>query len=515
MNLSNQNKTLEDFELLKKLVLDKKPVLAEILQKHGHKSLCDYAYDYLDVNLNSVVLSRQNEFLKVFGKEVEEVLGESIADSAVKQLQKYYFLSTADHHGPICHPFFLNSNLVTAATFAEHPDPILKNVVVLSCSNVSMANSSFPRGLIFTGANQGKTKSWQFGFFSNSSEVRGSRVYNFSAYTIEAINKIKQKVAELVRSNETSQNVADRIFGLLENIYAKPEILACQNYSDQITKTNFSLWKKMFHLPEEETSNLLYIELERVVNSLVSTNHLYQNTVINRIMFDPKWRNEFVKNFNGIFGGFDIDKKIGSMFFWALPQKSKYCQQLWVKGNFLETEDGSYKIALKPEEIEAAIKRKELIPTSQMSLLILSLYYGIKCLGGFSQVNYLTDNKLAYIKMMNDLGESVEADACLDRQTKELGEDLTIAFLTDKENKLLLASGLDLAVYGDKHVWPLLVSLTKKINLAEALDMMMPDFYFISYTEAERSPDLQSISPTDIINLTGIRSKIDSCISLF
>lgn len=513
MNLPNQNKVLKNFELLKKLVLDKKPVLAEILKKHGQSSLCDYAYDYLDVNLNPVVLSRQNEFLSVFGKEVEDVLGKAIADSAVKQLQKYYFVSTTDHHGPICHPFFLNPNLVTAATFAEHPDPILKNVIVLSCANVSMANSSFPRGLLFTGANQGKTKSWELGFFPR--ESRGSRVYNFGAYTMDAIKKVKQRVMEFVRQTETSQNVADKIFDILENVYSKPEILACQTYSDQITKTNYSLWKKMFHLPEDETSNLLYIEIERVVNSLVSANHLYQDTIISRIMFDLKWRTEFIKNFDGISGGFDIDKKIGSMFFWALPQKSKYCLQLWIKDGYLETEDGGYKIALKPDEIDAAIKRKELIPTGLLSLLLLSSYYGIKCLGGFSQVNYLTDIKHAYIKTMNNLGESTEAEACVDRQTKELGEGGTIAFLIDKENKLLLASGLDLAVYGDKDVWPLLISLTKKIKLEEALNMMMPDFYLAIYSEPERIPELITISPTDVINLTGIRPKIESCIALF
>ncbi len=515
MDISDKNKSLKNFELLKKLVLDKKPVLAEIVKKHGQKSLCDYAYDYLDVNLSEIVLSRQDAFLKVFGKEVDDLLGSEVAESVVKQLKKYYFVSTADHHGPICHPFFLSSNLVTAATFDEHPDPVLKNVVVLSCANVSMSNSSFPRGLMFTGANQGKTKSWQLGFFSNSSEVRGSRVYGFGPYALDAISKVKQKVIELVRTNETSQLVADKIFGILDEIYAKPEILACKSYSDQITKTNFSLWKKMFHKTEEKTSNLLYIELERVVNSLIIANHLSNDNIVSKVMFDPKWRSEFVKNFNGIFGGFDIEKKSGSMFFWALPAGSKYCQQLWIKGNFLESEDGSYKIELKPSEIEAAIKRHELIPTSQMSLFILSLYYGLKCLGGFSQVNYLTESKLAYIKMLQNMNEISEAEDSVDRQTKELGESLTIAFLTDKENKLLLASGLDLVIYGNDNIWPLLISLTKKINLEEALDMMMPDFYYVAYMESERLPELQAITSTDIIEITGVRSKIESCITLF
>ena len=89
------------FEALKESVLIKKPVLRDILEKHGNKSLVDYANDYFDVNIGPGLQDHQQEFFQTFHPQVSKLLGTKIADSAVEQLKKYYFVSTADHHGSL------------------------------------------------------------------------------------------------------------------------------------------------------------------------------------------------------------------------------------------------------------------------------------------------------------------------------------------------------------------------------------------------------------------------------
>ena len=138
-----------DFDRLVDSVLSKKPILKKIVLKHGHKTLHEYAQDYIDVNRGPGFAKRQNEFLAVFRRYTLRVLGRDIANAATQQLKKHYFVSTADHHGPVTHPFFINGNLVTAVPYFGYPDPLLKYIIVLSCGNVSLGNSSYPRGLLF------------------------------------------------------------------------------------------------------------------------------------------------------------------------------------------------------------------------------------------------------------------------------------------------------------------------------------------------------------------------------
>src|SRR3989344_1309342 len=120
----------ERFEQLKNAVLLKRPILREILQKRGAKHLLEYAREYTQVNLNPPIQKRQNDFLETFGEEVQRLMGEDIAKKAVEQLSKHYFVSTADHIGPLCHPFFLNSNLVTAAPYFDEHDTALQYIIV-------------------------------------------------------------------------------------------------------------------------------------------------------------------------------------------------------------------------------------------------------------------------------------------------------------------------------------------------------------------------------------------------
>ena len=69
----------ETFQRLKNAVLDKKPVLKEILVKRGGKNLYEYAKDYIDVNLVPPVHEREDELLSTFEREVGKRLGTQVA----------------------------------------------------------------------------------------------------------------------------------------------------------------------------------------------------------------------------------------------------------------------------------------------------------------------------------------------------------------------------------------------------------------------------------------------------
>jgi len=115
------------------------------------------------------------------------------------------------------------------------------------------------------------------------------------------------------------------------------------------------------------------------------------------------------------------------------------------------------------------------------------------------------------LKLLVDLGEADEAKALEKVQTKELGEDLTIAFLEHGERKIALATGLDLVIYGKPDAWKILKNQARNITIAEALDPMMPEFYRVMYGTKERDEQLMAITAEQILKHTGLSQKIEAC----
>ncbi|PIZ75553.1 hypothetical protein COY05_03645 [Candidatus Peregrinibacteria bacterium CG_4_10_14_0_2_um_filter_38_24] len=498
-----------NFERLVDSVLSKKPVLKKIVEKYGHKTLHEYAQDYIDVNRGPGFAKRQNEFLAVFRKSIVRLLGKDTANAATQQLKKRYFVSTADHHGPVTSPFFINGNLVTAVPYFGNPDPLLRYIIVLSCGNVSLNNSSYPRGLLFTAYEKERIINHKVSFFPASDRL--CPVFEFRSYTADDINNAKKNINEKVRIGELGRPYANKIGGILDEIYLNPEVLGCKTFSEQVTKTNFNLWQKFFEPSHVTPPDLIYLEQEKLVMELLQTKHFDQDTVIRHILFDEDFDVLMKKYFDGIQGAFDLEKKLGTYLFWALPKGSKYRIQLWRSGGELVSEDGNYRVKLTPEGLREAFGRKELIPSMMLCYIVLSFYYGIKCLGGFSQVNYLTEMKDAYIKMQTDRGYYRSVEVCARAQTKEMGGDFALAFLKCPNGKIIPATGIDLVLYGAPDTWSRLVHKSDVLTMKEAVYSLMPEFYKIVYPEKDRDPELSAINSEDATRILNLEGKLEPC----
>lgn len=499
------------FERLREKVLVKRPVLRSIIDKKGNKTLLDYTKEYVDVNLNPTIPHRQHELLWVMRETVTERFGKDVAESVIKQLEQYYFVSTADHTGPVTHPFFMNSNLLIAASLMEHSDPLLQNVIVLSCANISANNSSLPRGLLYHTAQKGAPMR-RACFFPSS--VRPTCLYELQSYQPSDIEKLEHALEGERSKGEILDAEYEKIRALLNEIYKTPEIFAAKSYAEQVGKTNFKLWQKYFEASNVKLPNLVYLEIEDIVVKLITNFHLYHDTIINHVLFDPKYEPFINDYFEGIFGSFTRAESVGTYLFWAAPPPGgKFNQQLWRKGNHLVSADESVKIELHPEAIREAMASKQLIPSLLLDYMVISFYYGLKCLGGFNQVNYLTLMKNAYIKMNVDLGNYRSIEICARAQTKEICDGLTVAFL-GHEKEMVLATGLDLMLHGNSQSWQTVVDMCKALTVEEALNPLMPEIYKISYEQSELEPDLVSVTEKDINELTGLNNRMKACVRI-
>ncbi|UPA22157.1 hypothetical protein K8942_03785 [Candidatus Peribacteria bacterium] len=501
----------EKLAALQHAVGARRPVLNEVLRKHGERALFDYANDYVDVNLNPPIIQRQDECLSVLHEFANERFGMEVADGVVKQLRQYYFVSTADHVGPVTHPFFVNSNLLTALTEHGHQDPSLQYIIDLPCTNISLGNSSFPRGLLFSSATKGALQTHKLAFLP--SNAHSSSVHHFRPYMAEEIVKIQKQLREKVQNGDVDKAIGDKIHDLIEEIYNQPSVLACKHYSDQVAKTNFHLWSKFFGASGVKLPKLVYLDQEEVVIRLLTKFHLNQDTVIHHILFDPNYESFVNDYFEGIFGSFSRKDQMGTYLFWALPAGEKLNQQLWRKGNRLVTQDESFSVELQPEAIHDALMRGELIPSLLLNFMTLSFYYGLKCLGGFNQVNYLTLMKNAYIRMNVDFGNYRSIECCARAQTKEICDGLTIAFIRHGD-QIALANGLDLCLYDDAESWQRLVELSKSLTLQEAINPLLPEIYKISYNDSELHPQLLELTDMTINEHTGLNKKLSPCVEI-
>lgn len=501
--------TPEKFNRLKEAVLSKRPVLKEILERHGDKNLFQYALEYISVNIPPAIKERQEEFLGTLKQEVSRLLGDEVGESVANQLREYYFVSTADHHGPLTSPFFLSGNLLMSAPYKDLKDPKLQNVIALACANVSLNNSSFPRGLLFHSYANGKTDLHRLSFLPSNSH--SSTVYNYRPYNEADLKKMKTLLNEKVNGGLVKKTEQDQLVQLLDEVYASPKALAAKNYSDQVTITNFDLWKRYFakckhkHTPP----NLVYLEQETLVVRLLIDHHLYRDTVVQRILFNPSYFASIAKYFENIMGAFCREHNYGTYFFWYIPEKNDRRIQLWLENDKLVAEGGGFEMPLTPEAIQKALDEKKIMPSMLTIFLVLSFYYGVKCLGGFSQVNYLTEMKNAYIKMNADLGNYRSIEMCARAQTKELCE-FTTAFLQTPEGTIP-ATGLDLILHGDENTWDFFVDESKQITLGEAFSPLYPEFYRIIYAEGQRDAELMEVTDTDITRMAGLEQKIRPC----
>lgn len=497
---------------LQQAIWDRRPVLADVAARFGSQALYAYAQGYFR-NPARPDPARQRELIAAVGREAERLLGPAVSQRAVRQLQRYYFASTADHHGPLCHPFFLNTNLLTAAPVVEDARLAATSVIVLACASVALDNSSFPRGLLFHRREvaSGSSVLERLPFFS--SHVRPSLVYGLRPYGAADLTPIANKLHNWRRDRRLAAGTAAALDELLTGVYRRPDVLALGSYADQVTVTNAELWQRMFAASGQTAPDLVYLSLEHLVVRLLLDHHLEADTTLHQILFDPSYDALLTRHFEGISGAFSRDDRSGTYLFWAVPPGARYRVPLVREGGALVSADG-YRLELTPAAVRRALESHELVPSLLLDFLVLSGYYGLTCLGGFSQVDYLTQMQAAFMAMQRERGDQRSLAAAASAQTRELGGDLTVAMLGGAVRPAVPATGLDLALYGDAQTWPRFVRLVRQVTLGEALVPLLPTCYRIAYDSAERDAALSAVTETEAARAVGLDQTLTPCVTL-
>lgn len=425
-------------------IAEKRPLLKQLCDEHGKKSLKEFSAHNLS-HLPSPDAHRKNELIDAVRTILSERLGKEIADGVSDQLQHFYVVSSADHHGSINSGLAISSNTLFAAG-----SNALKYLPVFSCASVSLNNEDYPRGIMFHA--EGKNGISEQKLSILPSNKHSSLVYGFRPYELAEIEKIEKMLREKMREGQISQKQVSVLQDILVSIYRNPDIVHTSSLCAQFTKINLHLWKKYFH--GSSVPELIYLELEELASQLLINHHLNSDTPIHKLLFDAP-KSQALISLTAAMESFVRQGQFNTHLFWGITEQSHQRAKLTLTDGSLISDDGSIKIPFEPGAIAEALRTKRIMPNLLVIYALIHLYYGMNCLGGFNQIHYLDAMKKTY----NESGID-PLPATANSTLYNYGNDL---FFVGNSP----AHGLDVLLYGTSDVWAQTQEMLASITLEE------------------------------------------------
>jgi hypothetical protein len=339
-------------------------------------------------------------------------------------------------------------------------------------------------------------------------------VYGMRPYTREELSRAVSDLDRRIKAGELTSVHAEKIKTILETYFGAEDVMKAPDLSCQITEVNFHLWPKLFHkengAPCLKVPDLIYLEIETLVTEMLLRHHLKDsNSLMHRALFDSAFVPLALQHFNNIPGGFSTENDWGTYMFWGVDAKN-HRLRMFLKEGRLQSSEGTVSIEWTPEGVAQALQEKKIFPAMLLCYVMVSLYYGMKCLGGFCQVNDLTMTKRAWGEILRGVGLNAEAEALEPVQTKELGGDgMVLGYLRTPQGSLSMATGIDLALDDDEDTsFDHYLELSKTVTLSEMMAPMLPEMYTVLYSIHERDPKLAGLLPEQILKFTGLDRKL-------
>lgn len=508
----------EKLQALERAIWARRPILGQIMAEHATTTLFDYTQKYFEVEPSPLLDRRKCELIRTAEQLITERLGQEAGARVAKQLARLPLVSTTDHHGPIDHPFFVNANIISAIPYLKRSDAELDDLVVFSFASVSVNNASaYPRGILFHGSAKNKHALIRLPILPD--KVKMGVVYGMRPFTRDELTRAEHVLHKKMQNGDVDQEDAERITYILETCFGTDDVLATSDFASQITKVNYALWPMLFKEEERwaaspskhvsDIPNLIYLDIESLVTRLLLEYHFTNpDSLLYRTLFSRNFRERALLEFNNIPGAFSVENKWGTFMFWAMDHKL-HRVGLLLDGDTLRSPEGEFAFPFTPEGIREALESKKILPSMLLCYLTVALYYGMKCLGGFSQVHDLTMVKFAWERLLRESGEKDEAQALAPVKTNELGGDgMVLAYLNASDGAWFPATGIDMAISDTDTTHERYVEFAKQVSVGEMMNPMLPEVYSVLYSQDQRDSSLAVIQAEEIVEVNGFKEKV-------
>lgn len=508
---------------LEHAVRRRRPTLARILDQHGNTSVGDYAQTFADENGSlDETIQPQEGAIQVISDYAEKMLGNG--KEVEHRLRLSRAVLTANHMGPDYLNITVQGNLV----FGLGEDP-QDEMPIFAGGCVPLNNLSYGRGL-FT--------------------ARGQRVNIFGKKDVERMvtatpaftEKMVDAAIALLRENAISEAEASAMITVLNDDYKNPEVLRRKSYSDQSVLINRGIWNRLF-TPEarDQMPNMTFLEMEKIVTSLLREDLPKPGTYIHEAMFNPKLRASMLRSLNGVYGCWDLQKldtllnpdlkgndrrKVmagaSSVFVVGIDNKGRRVPMALVDKDTkdyrraldenvpssclvlrgLDDSGNAKEIPYTPEAILQELDAKKALPGLVTCYSELAFAYGFRCYGGFMQADYLTNMRNGSVEALKALGfyKRAQKVARIPTENYATGMSLVVARYND-DGSVKPAGAIEIMAHGGLTTDDLLKMRTIKVREANLLGL--PGMYRVIYREEERDPLLLAITEEQIAGMLG------------
>ncbi|MEI8338153.1 MAG: hypothetical protein WCF92_03345, partial [bacterium] len=369
-----------------------------------------------------------------------------------------------------------------------------KTQIVLTVGGISPTNSSFPRSIFFHDKNLDLQKIHMI-----SLKWRQRPLYGIPAISKNEFLKIK----DYFYGKDIPKRKKKRFFNFIKKSTENSELWNKKKFGEQLTVLNDIWWNEIFG---NLRGNLLYLEVEELVKNILLEG-LDKDKVVQEIFFNEKRRASYLENFEGIPGAYNSKQKTGSFLFWFIDEKENKRKQLFLNGENLVTEDKKIIIPLEEESLKKHLTNYSLMPSMALCYSLLAFHYGLTLGGGFSQIQYLGDMKVAWGKVFPELKDEFE-----DVQTDVFSGEAIITSI-NKSTETKPSTLADFLIYTkDAQESNKLAEIAlSKITIGESLDVMMYELYEIVSGFYEPIEDLPAPRIT-LMTETKQEIKLNKCL---
>ena len=427
-----------------------------IIDTCGDMSLYEYSRTLTTTpGINSY--QSRADLLGIVYDYIEPLLGEGVAQQAVKDLDKYPVVLTANHHGVEYFSQTFQARLIFALQ-ALQKGALTSTIPVFACGNIPLNNVVYPRGALIYQAAPEEFEKIPVKLPVFPDRLKRSIVSATPGFNSEMINRAWLKASQLFKNKKISLPVADALHDIFQKNYESDSVVQLPAYSDQSVVVNYLIWKQLF--PQIDTvPDSICLELERIVTRLMEIDLSNPQSLLWFILFDPELRFHILAELDGINGCWNRETpehqqckssqvKCGTAFFWGVDDKGRKVS-LNIKTNNanmqilsgIDDNGNAWEWPYSPESIIKGISEGHLLPSGFSCYAVLLFARGLSCIGGYLQGIYLPAMKKGLVSALNINQKYKHIADIVDQARADHYSDGMLAVMTKIDDKYLVPAG--------------------------------------------------------------------------
>ena len=403
------------------------PIVDHAIERYGDVSLKDYLKE-LQPNLKGSYQER-DDLIAIVYQYTQKLLGDAVAYRCANDLSENPIILTANHHGVDYFSHSFQACLMFSLYRHFNANP-LKTVSVFSCGNIPLDNATYPQGMFFY-----LVKPEQLGAMPKKlpvfpNRLRRQLVSNAPSFNKEMVDRAEKRLDKMIREERISSSLKGPAGTILSEDYCNSDVMDQSSYSDQTVLLNNLIWKRLFQ-EESQRTELVYLELEKIVEKVLQFDLKNKNSLIYKVMFEPTLRETILHELDGARACWnlnklkkrihfsqlnDSDKKstngCGTLFFWGINEAGRRIplylassgdKNALFKG--IDDHNNSWQLDYSPDAIQTALSEGRLIPSLFTCFLVLSFARGVRCIGSYFQGEYLPNMQQGVVNALKKIPE--------------------------------------------------------------------------------------------------------------